>query len=187
MKFSIYNQFGARNSAPIFEAFAQGIKENGHSVESHDDSADVAVIWSQLWAGRMAPNQGVWNRYKNSGRHVIILEVGAISRGTTWRVLLNGQNELLTVNNDSSRAERLNLKVSPWKRDGTQIIIACQRPDSNQWAGQPSLYEWLDMTVNQIRQHSKKQIIIRPHPRCPVNYNSHGVSIVRGVQGCWYL
>jgi hypothetical protein len=182
MKFSIYNQFGARNSAPVFEAFAQGVKENGHSVEYHNDSADVAVIWSQLWAGRMAPNQQVWNQYRDSGRNVIILEVGAIARGVTWRVLLNGQQEFLTVGNDSSRAERLNLQVAPWKRNGTQIVIACQRADSNQWAGQPSLQEWLDITIGQIKQYSRKQIIIRPHPRYPLSYNAYGAEIVRGFK-----
>jgi hypothetical protein len=81
MIFSLYNKFGALNSRPVFDAIAHGLQRHGHNVVYHDDSADVAVIWSQLWAGRMQPNKSVWDLYKKSNRPVLVAEVGAIQRG----------------------------------------------------------------------------------------------------------
>ena len=59
MNISTFNKFGALNSGPVFEAFRNGCKKHRIRVSEHNMSADVAVIWSQLWTGRMAPNRAV--------------------------------------------------------------------------------------------------------------------------------
>jgi hypothetical protein len=54
-----------------------------------DMDADVAVIWSCLWNGRMAPNKIVYEEYRRQGKPVIILEAGALKRNITWKIAVN--------------------------------------------------------------------------------------------------
>jgi hypothetical protein len=165
MKFSIYNNFGAGNSAPVFAAFEQGLTRLGHTVTHHDNSADVAVIWSQLWAGTMQQNLPVWQLYRNSNRPVVVLEVGAINRGHTWKILPNGVNRIVLSGNSSSRSQQLGINSLPWTNSGEHVLIALQRPESNQWHGQPQMQSWLNTVVDEIQQHTDRPIVIRKHPR----------------------
>lgn len=165
MIFSLYNKFGALNSPPVWEVIKTGLKYLGHRVDHHNDSADVAVIWSQLWAGRMRPNQQVWNQYQQSNRPVLVVEVGALQRGTTWRLMPNAQNCFLSSGNTSHRRQQLGVNIEDWHHSGREIIIALQRADSNQWAGLPALEQWVDDTIVRIRQHTDRPIVVRPHPR----------------------
>lgn len=168
MRYSLYNQFGALNSGPVFDAFKQGIQKLGHTVCYHDDSADVAVIWSQLWAGRMKSNQQVWDLYQSTQRPVVVLEVGALKRGVTWRIMLNGIKQLTSQGHNQQRFDNFGLKLLPWRQQGSHVLIACQRPDSQQWAGKPKLESWLEHTVSLIQQQTDRPIAIRPHPRYPI-------------------
>ena len=52
-----------------------------------------------------------------------------------------------------------------WHHSGEHILIACQRPESQQWAGQLPQDQWLAQTVNTIRKYSSRSIHIRAHPR----------------------
>ena len=138
MKISLFNNFGAKNSVPVFQAIAQGLAAQGHTVVYHDPTADVAVIWSMLWAGRMRPNQEVYTTFRHQSRPVIVAEVGMLQRGQTWKIGINGTG-ISSYNFDNliaGRADNLNLKLHPW-RNGSNIVIAMQRQDSEQWHGQP--------------------------------------------------
>ena len=166
MKISLFNNFGAKNSVPVFQAIAQGLSAQGHTVVYHDPTADVAVIWSMLWAGRMRPNQEVYSTFRRQGRPVIVAEVGMIQRGQTWKIGVNGTG-IGSYNFDdliANRADNLNLKLQPW-RNGSNIVIAMQRHDSEQWHGQPPINHWLESTVAEIRKHSDRPVVIRSHPR----------------------
>ena len=173
MKISLFNNFGAKNSVPIFQAIAQGLVSQGHTVVYHDLTADVAVIWSMLWAGRMRPNQEVYATFRRQGRPVIVAEIGMIRRGQTWKIGVNGTG-IGSYNFDNliaNRADNLNLKLQPW-RNGSNIVIAMQRQDSEQWHGQPPMNQWLESTVGEIRKHSNRPIVIRSHPRSGCNIPS---------------
>lgn len=164
MKISLFNQYGAKNSAPVFEAIAHGLRAQGHQIVWHDMNADAAVIWSMLWTGRMHSNRDVWNAYRE--RPVIVAEVGMIQRGRTWKIGLGGTG-ISSYKFDNllpNRSAELGLKLQPWKT-GENIVIAMQRGDSEQWNGQPGIDQWLNTTVNEIRQYTDKNIVVRPHPR----------------------
>lgn len=167
MHVSLFDQYGALNSKPVFTAIRQGLSASGIKYSSMDLSADVAVIWSVVWAGRMKQNQQVWQYFRSQGKLVIVAEVGMIQRGHTWKLGLNGTG--LPASLDApllpNRARSLGLKTLPWKKHGKNIIIACQRTDSEQWAGQPNIDVWLNQTIATIQQHSSRPIIVRPHPR----------------------
>ena len=171
MKISLFNNVGAKNSVPVFQAIAQGLVAQGHTVVYHDLSADVAVIWSMLWTGRMRPNQEVYETFQRQGKPVIVAEVGMIKRGQTWKIGVNGTG-IGSYNFDNlvpNRAATLGLNLKPW-RAGSNIVIAMQRHDSQQWVGQPNVNVWLADVVKEIKQHSNRPIVVRPHPRgaCPL-------------------
>jgi len=167
MHVSLFDQYGALNSRPVFSAIRQGLAVSGVHCSSMDMDADVAVIWSVVWAGRMKQNQKVWQHYRSQGKPVIVAEVGMIQRGQTWKLGLNGTGLLasLDVPMVPNRAQSLGLKLNPWHESGQDIVIACQRTDSEQWAGQPNMDIWLQKIITDIRKQSSRPIVVRPHPR----------------------
>jgi hypothetical protein len=180
MIFCLYTDYGALNSQPVFHAFAKSVVDAGHTViynepyrlMDHYNNYDVAVIWSVLWNGRMAQNKTVWEQNRLHNRPVIVLEVGALNRGTMWKVGLNGINRdayFAPKKNNNERANMLGLKLKPWtyNEDGP-IVICLQHNKSQQWATMPPHDKWLDNTLSTIRKRTNRLIIIRPHPRCPI-------------------
>ena len=173
MRFKLWREYGALNSRPVFDAFAHSVVSSGSTVcnSSDYDAADVHVIWSVLFHGRMARNRSVWDYCQRAGKPVIVLEVGGIKRGPTWKVGLNGINRnafLGNEGNNDSRAQELGLAVDAWRKDGEFILIAGQHDRSLQWQNQPNTSAWFLQIYNQIRKHTDRPIIFRPHPRCRV-------------------
>lgn len=167
MNISLFENYGAKNSAPIFSAIRNGLAELGITCSSHDATADVAVIWSTVWSGRMAPNKIVWKSFRASGRPVIVAEVGMLNRGHTWKLGINGTGSTAYYGTErlANRVAQLNLRLCPWHDTGKNIVIALQRPDSEQWVGQPSMDQWLQQTVTTIKKYTSRPIVIRAHPR----------------------
>ena len=167
MKVSLWTDYGALNSRPIFDAFEHSLISAGWTVSHNDASADVNVIWSVLFNGRMGRNKEVWQQNKPT----IVLEVGGIKRGTTWKVGLNGINRSAYFgpdNNNDDRHRLLGLSLKPWRTSGEFILIAGQHDKSLQWQGMPSMSKWLMNTIDAIRTYTNRPILFRPHPRCPL-------------------
>jgi len=165
MKFKLWKQHGALNSKPIFTAFERSIVSCGHSVTDSDTDSDVNVIWSVLFNGRMAPNKAVWEQNKPT----IVLEVGGIKRGTTWKVGINGINRdayFGPSGNSSDRVRLLGLQVKPWRKEGKHILLCGQHDKSLQWKDMPRMSQWVTDIVTEIRKYSDRMILFRPHPRC---------------------
>lgn len=83
MRFKLYREYGALNSVPVFAAFEEGLKSQGHEIV--DENEDVSVIWSVLWSGRMKPNKLIYEKCRQENRPILIIEVGNLKRGETWR------------------------------------------------------------------------------------------------------
>jgi len=188
MRVGIFDQYGALNSAPVFAAIRDGLDRLGIAHNSMDSSADVAVIWSQLWHGRMKANQGVWDAFRRSGRPVVVAEVGMLRRGSTWKLGLNGTGSTAYYGPDTipGRADHLRIATQPWTNSGLNIVIAAQRSDSEQWAGQPPTVAWLTETANKIRQYTDRPIVVRPHPRQRIgNIPGCVIEMPQPVQGTY--
>ena len=181
MKFNLWRQYGALNSKPVFDAFHAGANALGHSVvDNADDGIDV--IWSVLFNGRMAGNRAVWERNLQQQKPTIVLEVGGINRGTTWKVGLNGINRAAYFSepgNDGSRANHLGLVCKPWRSNGDFILICGQHDKSVQWQNMPTMSNWFLKTYEEIRKHTQRPIIFRPHPRCPLLAIEHDFKDVK--------
>ena len=124
----------------------------------------------------MAGNQAIWERNLSQSKPTIVLEVGGIKRGTTWKVGLNGINRdayFGPMGNDSSRAALLGLTLKPWNYDGKYILVCGQHERSLQWVNMPRMSQWVIDTITFIRAQTKRPIIFRPHPRCPLPSIEH--------------
>ena len=179
MNLKIYREYGALNSVPVFDAFEKGAISCGFKIV--DTNEDISVIWSVLWQGRMAKNQWVYNRAKELGRPVIIIEVGTLIRGQTWKISVNNinANGIFNFENlDINRVDRLNVKLQPIKvNPKPEILIALQHQQSLQWQGQPEIEQWTNATIANLKLHTDRSIIVRPHPRNPIKRPITGAQI----------
>lgn len=177
MRIKLYEEFGALNSKPVFAAMKTGILNSGDTIVDTYEEADAIVIWSNLFVGRMAPNQEIWDRAKRDNKPIVVLEIGNILRGETWRVGLNGINRNADFGKgdiDMKRHKLFNVKMKPWsqKKDG-YVVICTQRPDSVQWEGMVDSVQWITETIDEIKKYTNRGIVIRPHPRDRItNYDA---------------
>ncbi len=177
MKFKLYREYGALNSPPVFNAVEQGLKNAGHEIVTANE--DVAVIWSVLWQGRMASNQTIYREAKLQGKKILIIEVGNLKRGITWRISLdhiNSLGEFGNLNNlDTDRPKKLGISLGQIKTSRRpEILLATQHQASLQWQGMPSMSIWVKDLVYNIQQYTKRKIVIRPHPRSPFRVDLPG-------------
>jgi len=173
-KFKLWREYGALNSKPVFDAFEHSISSSGNSIcnSTNLDDSDVHVIWSVLFHGRMSRNRDIWKYCQHTNKPIIVLEVGGIKRGETWKVGLNGISRTSYYDNERNneeRAQTLGLSLRLWRTDGEFILICGQHDKSLQWQNQKPLSQWFMNTIEKIQFHSKRPIIIRPHPRCRVD------------------
>jgi hypothetical protein len=167
-KISLFKSFGAINSAPVFSAFEVGLKKYGFNVVNDNMDADIAVIWSVLWHGRMAGNKEVWNHFKSLNKPVIVIEVGAVQRGTTWRVGVNGISRTSLIIKPKEDYKNT-MQVHPWRQNGEYILICGQNDKSLLWKDMPRMGTWISSMIEEIRKYTTMPIVFRPHPRCPVS------------------
>lgn len=167
-KVSLFKSFGALNSAPVFSAFETGLQLYGFDVVDDNMDADIAVIWSVLWHGRMSGNKAVWDHFRNLNKPVIILEVGAVIRGITWRIGLNGisRTALIKKNIDDYKNT---IPIMPWRYSGEYVLICGQNDKSLLWEGMPRMGTWVSSIIEEMRNYTNMPIVFRPHPRCPVS------------------
>jgi hypothetical protein len=169
MRVGIFDQYGALNSAPVFAAVRAGLDRNGIDHISMDMDADVAIIWSALWQGRMARNKTVYEHYRSQKKPVIIVDVGALYRGNTWKISVNnitangyyGHQENL----DPDRPRKLGISLATQIQPNPYILIAAQHNQSLQLEG-VSMEAWIQKQITQIQTVTDMPIHIRPHPRC---------------------
>lgn len=164
----------AQNSQPVMEAMLTSLKKAGHTVEANSYDADAAIIWSVLWAGRMSANQQVWIRYRDAGRPVIVVDVGALYRGETWKIALNSITAegyyAHTENLDWNRPKKLGISLAINLSRNPRIVIAAQHARSLQTAGLASMEGWIIEQIQNLRQVTDRPITVRPHPRSPLNF-----------------
>jgi hypothetical protein len=159
----------AQNSVPVMQAVLTGLKSAGHVTVENGSDCDAAVIWSALWHGRMRPNKEVYESYQAQNKPVIIVDVGALYRGETWKIAIGHINQLgyygHTENLDMDRPRKLGICLALNLSRNPRIVIAAQHALSLQVANLPSIESWIVQQVQQLRQVTDRPIMIRPHPR----------------------
>lgn len=165
----------AQNSVPVMAAMLESLQANGIKTVENSFDCDAAIIWSALWYGRMAPNKAVYEHYRAQNKPVIIVDVGALYRGETWKIAVNHINRLgyygHTENLDMDRPRKLGISLAINLSKNPAILIAAQHRFSLQLANQ-NHEDWIMDQVDAIRAVSDRPIVIRPHPRSPLQVAS---------------
>ena len=145
------------------------LQSAGVQTEENSWTSDAAVIWSVLWHGRMAGNQQVYEHYRSMGRPVIVVDVGALYRGQTWKIAVNNVNATGYYGHqtdlDMDRPKKLGISLAQLVGNNPEIIIAAQHRNSLQVAALGSIESWVNEQINQIRAVTDRPIRVRPHPR----------------------
>ena len=159
----------AKNSQPVMSAVLGYLQSRGIQPQANSWTSDAVIIWSVLWNGRMAANQQVYQHYRAQGRPVIVVEIGALRRGITWKVAVNnitadgyyGHQDRLAWD----RPGKLGISLATQSVSRPNIVVALQHNRSLQLQGIDT-NNWLAETLQQIECHTDRPIIVRPHPRC---------------------
>jgi hypothetical protein len=161
-------------------AVLNSLKRAGICVEKNTLDADAVIIWSVLFAGRMSKNQQVYEHYRQQNKPVIVIDIGALYRGETWKIALNnitaagyyGHQEHL----DSDRPRKLGISLALNFSRNPNIVVAAQHKSSLQ-VNDINMEDWIVKQIEQLRTVTDRPIIVRPHPRCPLNMFSHDQSV----------
>ena len=160
----------AGNSGPVMAAMLESLRHAGIRTEENSMTSDAVIIWSVLWSGRMAKNRAVYQHYRGLDRPVIVIDIGSLRRGTTWKVAINNITAEgyygHTQDLDWDRPVRLGVNLGTVHRPGSHVVIAAQNSASLQVQDLPSMEAWIAQQVAQIRAHTDREIRVRPHPRC---------------------
>jgi hypothetical protein len=165
----------AQNSQQPLQAMLLSLRRAGHVMVENSLDCDAAVIWSVLWHGRMANNQRAYLHYRQLGRPVIIIDIGALYRGETWKIALNnitaegyyGHSENL----DWDRPRKLGISLAINVSRSPGILLAGQHPKSLQVIGLGSQEDWASNKFKELRAITDRPIFYRPHPRATVYAN----------------
>lgn len=159
----------ALNSVPVMSAIVESSKAAGIDLQPNSYNADAAVIWSVLWHGRMARNKEVYDEYRRQNKPVIIIEVGALHRGITWKIAVNhitasgyyGHQENL----DPGRPAKLNISLGTVVKTNPGILIAAQHNRSLQVSDLSSQETWINGMLRKVRAITDRPVYVRQHPR----------------------
>jgi hypothetical protein len=158
------------------------LQARGIQTQENSMTSDAAIIWSVLWAGRMSANQAVYEHYRSQGRPVIIIEIGALYRGDTWKIAVNNitaDGYYGHVDNlDWDRPKKLRISLATQFASNPNIVVALQHNRSLQVTGL-DMTGWLHSTLNILKNSTDRPITVRPHPRCrlPLNNLPAGVTV----------
>jgi len=154
-------------------AILAALHANGLTTVENSWDTDAAIIWSVLWNGRMRANQQVYEHYRQSNRPVIIVEVGALHRGLTWKVSVNHVTAQgyygHTQNLDPDRPAKLGVKLLTNTNTNPNIVIAAQHSRSLQVQELASQESWVLDCISKIQAVSDRPIVVRSHPRSRLN------------------
>jgi hypothetical protein len=172
MKIAYFSEQVALNGRPVMAAALDCLQAAGHQTQENSWDSDAVIIWSVLWSGRMSPNQAVYRHYRAQNKPVIIVEVGALYRGSTWKIAVNnvtaegyyGHHDNL----DWDRPQKLDISLAMQLKTEPQITVALQHTKSLQTEAIADMTQWVHGTVIQLRQHTDRPIVVRPHPRCNI-------------------
>lgn len=160
----------ALNSGPVIAAVMSSLQRAGFQIEPNSYDADVAVIWSVLWAGRMSRNQDVYRHYRACNKPVVCIEIGALDRGRTWKIALNHVNANGYYGHkqdlDWDRPRKLGIQLSNNTGTHGKILVAGQHQQSLQLEGVDQ-EAWYLQKIQEVADG--RQVVVRPHPRSLLN------------------
>ena len=170
----------------IIVNFIEGVwaaGDKGEIVCDYDPvDTDVAVVQGFVHPGskqglHLTLRKQVFEKQKRDGKRSIIVDSNLFlyaDKGNSNQFLrysydgvFPNTGEYCNDDPDPARwdliSSRLGIKLKPRQLSGDNILICCQRDGGWSMNGQ-SLLPWVVKTIQQIRQHSDRRIVVRFHP-----------------------
>jgi hypothetical protein len=166
--------------------FAEGVNRYGDrglvSISTDYEPCDVAVMlgWvhenSKLTPHLQLRNQ-IYQEQNRQGRHVVVADSNLFLYKNTsnphyyLRYSFDGvfanTGQYCNSSPDPGRwktiQKDIGVSLNAWRRDGNHILLCLQR-DGGWSMGNVSVVEWAVDCIRTIRMHSRRTIVIRPHP-----------------------
>lgn len=179
---------GRERKIQHLQAFYDGVCKHTNNVllqtEYRLTDAKLAVILG--WVGQKLKGEHLRVRreaiatQKQLGRHIMPIDGCCFKfadpdsqflRYSLGGVFYNVDN-YANKNSDPTKWEQvsrtLNLTLKPWRTQGNHILICLQRDTGWSMKG-VEMIPWAINIIQQIRQYSDRPIVLRPHPKYPVN------------------
>lgn len=215
-----------REKIDLLVNFAAGAKNSGDAVYDLYDyqtrPVDVAVIQGWVNIGsKTGLHLDLRNRVVSEqlarSKHVVVVDSNLFLYADTTNSLhylrysFNGVFPNTGIYCDSEIDPRrwvklssnLGLKLKNWRTSGNHILLCLQR--NGGWSmGDFDVQDWTIKTINQLRQHTDRPIVIRAHPgdkssqqyldprnpKCKLKYSkdirlSTNKSLVDDLRNCW--
>ena len=173
MRIAYFPNYVAQNGSTVLSAFLDGCNLRGISTVEGSLDADAAVIWSVLWHGRMTKNQDIYQHYQQQQKPVIVIDVGTLYRGSTWKIAVNNITADgyygHTENLDWNRPRKLGISLALNFSANPRIIIAAQHACSLQVKLLVSVEHWITQQIHKLQKVTDRPIVVRPHPRCSLD------------------
>jgi len=178
----------ARNSVPVMDAFLSSCRRAGIHTVPNSLMCDAVVIWSVLWNGRMTANKEVYQHYQREGKPVIVIDIGSLQRGVTWKIALDNINATGKYghkqNLDINRPNKLGIQLLNRTKTTENIVIATQHTKSEQVA-HVDYIAWIERTLRKINDASDKLTVVRHHPRCSLGFDGTNVETPQKIPGTY--
>lgn len=153
---------------------AEGFQARGHSVIFREDRSAYKRKYVEadkfdlaITDGLRAPMDLMRDEYRDAGLPVLVTDLGYTRKRVPsyFQVGLYQINWLPPFDCPEDRLEHLGLLIEP-RKHGDHIVIAGQKAyDAQHYMSHDELTAMYQSWVDEIRRHTDRSIIFRPHPR----------------------
>jgi hypothetical protein len=171
-------------------AFAEGVKAVGHSVHVETQyrytPSKLAVILGWVTQDKTTPNillrQQIVDEQSRQGNYTMCIDANCWkyidTQNRFLRYSIGGpfydQAEYANHNSSSEKwykiSSTLNLGLKPWRTKGQHIVVFMQRDGGFSMKNLDPM-QWLGNKLIELRQHTTRPIVIRPHPGKPQDFS----------------
>lgn len=219
-----HNSVPSRNNQEkidILRNFSAGVVAAGDTCYDVTDynyvDADVGVIQGWVSGPSSQPHSVLRNTVIQKQRYVVAADSNLFLYANTanpqhyLRYSFNGifpNTGIYCDNNPNPNrwkklSQNLNLSLKDYRTAGNHILLCLQRNGGWSMDG-VDVQDWANLVINQIRQHTNRRIVIRPHPGdraarkylapksplCKIKFSknltlSTNVNLIDDLQNCW--
>jgi hypothetical protein len=175
----------------VLRAFAEGAQAQGARVliQSQPQVVDCRLAVILGWVGtkirgpHIQLRQNVIDHQRHTGHHVMPIDAScfkfADNNSQFLRYSLDGvfynTNNYANANSTDSKwheiRSKLGLDLQPWRNQGHHVLVCLQRDGGWSMKG-TDMAVWTDRTVRRLRELTTRPIVIRPHPKNPIDLSA---------------
>lgn len=171
MKFVIYAPLSIGGIGFLHES----LKKRFADIEVREDrnayrvgQGEPSGVSMALTDGLRIPMNKMRDEYNAMGKPVLVTDLGYVRRDLGYMQLgINKLNWLPSIACPSDRWDRLDVTLAD-RQYGDYILITGQKPyDGSHGMGEKQLQQMYSEWVQEIKQHTTRKIVFRPHPKYP--------------------